>query len=234
MRLSQLDLRSNNLRGSLNFSAIVALLPWLRVLRLDNNSLSGPVPLELVQAGRGRLHTLGLADNAFDYDATEPAVLRECWDAADVAPEGETAAERQARESVEALEALDRLLAMVNGTFSNELATLSASGASSTAPPAFGDKGYRLSCVGLPRDSCSAFGAGYRPSATEARQCVRCDGAFGAFCALILFKVRAAHAMASCALLRLGGRWLHAPCSAWVGHGFMRPAPPGRATACPP
>ena len=70
----ELDLRSNNLSGAFQLDSLVALLPNLQVLRLDNNSLTGPVP-ERIVTNMLRMDTLGLAANRFDYAATTPKVF---------------------------------------------------------------------------------------------------------------------------------------------------------------
>lgn len=70
----ELDLRSNNATGMVDLDALVALLPNLQALRLDNNSLTGPVPTRLI-TGMVRMDTIGLAMNRFSYRETDAEVF---------------------------------------------------------------------------------------------------------------------------------------------------------------
>ena len=73
----ELDLRSNNLTGAFNISSIIALLPNLQVLRLDNNSIDGTVPVDILTSML-RMDTIGLSANRFSYKATAEAVFTHC------------------------------------------------------------------------------------------------------------------------------------------------------------
>ena len=143
-----LDLRRNHLTGVLNVSEIAVMLPYLQELRLDGNQLTGPVP-DALMTQFGRLQTLGIADNHFDYSSTSPLAFRTC-----------SGTDASADAMLQTGTALSSALQQVG---------LNAS------PGVLPDDRTSLVCVGMPQRSCSAFGPSYRVAADEARSCLDCQ-----------------------------------------------------------
>ena len=162
----EVDLRGNNLTGPLNIASIMHLLHWVQVLRLDDNAISGALPVQLFTS-LPWLHTLGLAGNQFTYEATPEEVLTRCSPAVtddDLAP------------------------ALISGM--PALPPPPFDQPPPRAPPTFPPTPPRtpLQCIGLPGESCDAFGADgaeFRVAVDVARSCVRCEG--GGFAAFALF-----------------------------------------------
>ena len=144
----EVDLRQNNLTGRLNVTpSNMHLLHWVQVLRLDDNHISGSLPVALVSS-LPWLHTLGLSGNRFTYEATPEEVLTRC--SPPIAS---------------------------SSTPATPLMLLPPALPPPPAP-AFPPTPPRLplQCIGLPDESCDAFGYDYRVDATVARSCLRCQG----------------------------------------------------------